>query len=171
MLGITHLNNSKTSSFMPFTMYCAMYSARKLHWFNGFVVSSSALKNKKTLLLNPVCGKHCRESFNLQKFLIQFPGEKKKQKHISFSNWIIRHTGAAEKEIQGSVQKEIKVKPPFPAVLPQFTLCFLLVSTLLQGKVYSEALLTAILLVHFYLKLSKRRNISRRQDCMAEIRT
>lgn len=68
------------------------------------------------------------------------------------------------RKIPESVQKEIKVKPPFPAVLPQLALYFLLVSSPHYKARFAEALPIAILSVHFYLELSKRRHIHRRQS-------
>lgn len=60
---------------MLFTMYCAIYSARKVGKFNGFVVSLSALKNKNLSLNPPLCGNHYRESLNLGNSYIQFTGK------------------------------------------------------------------------------------------------
>lgn len=60
---------------MLFTMYCAIPSAGKVGKFNGFVVSLSALKNKKLSLSPPLCGTHYRQSLNLGNFLILFTGK------------------------------------------------------------------------------------------------
>lgn len=135
---------------MLFNMHCTIYSARKVGKFNGFVVSLSALKNKKLSLNPPLCGNHYRESLNLGNFLIRFTGKKP----LSFSYWTVRQTGVADKEIQGSVQRKQSIFcSTIHTLLPSS-----LIPRAAQGKAAEEPLLIAELSAPFYLELGKRRD-------------